>query len=88
MKNIAILGSTGSIGIQALEVVERNRDSFNVVALSCNTSIDILKRQIDRFDVSHAAVIDHEQARILKNNPKSAIKVLLISQALTLLILF
>ena len=42
MKRIAILGSTGSIGTQTLDVVRNNRDKFEVVAISANKSIDLL----------------------------------------------
>ena len=40
MKGISILGSTGSIGTQALDVVRENRDKFVVKALSCGRNID------------------------------------------------
>ena len=42
MKKISILGSTGSIGTQALDVIADNKDKFKVVALSCAKSLDLL----------------------------------------------
>lgn len=48
-KRIAILGSTGSIGTQALDVIRKNRDKYEVVALSCGTQEDLLKEQIEEF---------------------------------------
>lgn len=45
MKKIGIVGSTGSIGRQALDVISRNPDSFQVVFLSCNDSLDLLRHQ-------------------------------------------
>ena len=64
MKNISILGSTGSIGIQALEVVETT-SNFNVVGLSTNTNIDLLEKQIRKFNPLKVAVMDLEKAKIL-----------------------
>ena len=49
MKRIAILGSTGSIGTQALDVIRNNRDKFEVVALSCGSNVDLLKEQEEEF---------------------------------------
>ena len=64
MKNISILGSTGSIGIQTLEVVETT-SNFNVVGLSTNTNIDLLEKQIRKFNPLKVAVMDLEKAKIL-----------------------
>ena len=60
MKRISILGSTGSIGTQCLDVISGNRDRFSVAALSCSKSIELLCRQIDEF--SPAAVCVAEEA--------------------------
>ena len=42
MKKIAILGSTGSIGTQALDIVKRNRDRFRISALTCGRQTELL----------------------------------------------
>ena len=60
MKRISILGSTGSIGTQCLDVISGNRDRFSVAALSCSKSIEPLCRQIEEF--SPAAVCVAEEA--------------------------
>lgn len=60
MKRISILGSTGSIGTQCLDVISENRDRFSVAALSCSKSIELLCRQIEEF--SPAAVCVAEEA--------------------------
>lgn len=60
MKRISILGSTGSIGNQCLDVISGNRDRFSVAALSCSKSIELLCRQIEEF--SPAAVCVAEEA--------------------------
>ena len=57
---ISILGSTGSIGTQCLDVISGNRDRFSVAALSCSKSIELLCRQIEEF--SPAAVCVAEEA--------------------------
>lgn len=48
VKNISILGSTGSIGTQTLDIVRDNGD-INVVALSAGSNIDLLEKQINEF---------------------------------------
>ena len=50
MKKISILGSTGLIGTQTLDVVRKNKDKFEVVAISANSSIDLLLEQILEFN--------------------------------------
>lgn len=56
MKHIAILGSTGSIGKNALNVVETHREAFNVVALAANSDVDTLEHQIRKFCPKLAAL--------------------------------
>ena len=53
-RRISILGSTGSIGRQALEVIEKLCDSFEVVALSGGTNTELLNEQISRFNPKYA----------------------------------
>ena len=66
MKNLSILGSTGSIGKNALEVVRRFPGVFNVAALSAKTSIKALAGQIVEFTPETAAVFDADSAAGLK----------------------
>ncbi|HIQ96619.1 MAG TPA: 1-deoxy-D-xylulose-5-phosphate reductoisomerase [Candidatus Limivivens merdigallinarum] len=65
MKKIAILGSTGSIGTQTLEVVETNGD-IQVVALSARRNIKLLEQQIRAFHPQVAAVYEEKAAWELK----------------------
>lgn len=67
MKKIAILGSTGSIGTQTLEVARTNGD-IEVLALSANNNIRLLEEQIREFHPRLAAVWSEEKARQLKEN--------------------
>ncbi len=59
-KNIAILGSTGSIGTQALEVIEANPSLFEVYALTAGNNVDLLISQARRFQ-PEMVVIANEQ---------------------------
>lgn len=67
MKRIAILGSTGSIGRSALQVIEQFPDRFQVVALAAGRNVDLLIEQIQRFRPKVAAVLDQELANDLVN---------------------
>lgn len=81
MKNLAILGSTGSIGTQALSVARRNRDKFNVVALSCNSNIDLLLAQVKEFQPKIVVITD-ENAFFESRHLFNGVKVLCGSDAL------
>ena len=48
MKNISVLGSTGSIGVQTLEIC-RNLENLNIIGLTCNKNTTLLKKQIKEF---------------------------------------
>ena len=65
MKKISILGSTGSIGTQALDVIAHNQDKFKVTALSCAKSLPLLCRQIEEFSPEAVAVKDEADAKEL-----------------------
>ena len=66
MKKIAILGSTGSIGTQTLEIVRTNKD-IKVTALAAGRNIDLLEKQIREFEPKLAAVWSEELASELKS---------------------
>lgn len=62
-KNIVVLGSTGSIGRQALEVIGWFPDRFRIVGLAASTNIDLLEEQVMSFQVPFAAVADPGAAK-------------------------
>ena len=62
-RKIAILGSTGSIGTQTLDVIRRHRDLFEVVLLSARRSTDLLIRQAVEFDAAHVVICDESRYR-------------------------
>ncbi len=66
MKKLVILGSTGSVGETALEVVRRFRDNFSVVFLSCKENISKLENQIIEFNPEAVYIEDEEKAEKLK----------------------
>ncbi len=67
MKNISILGSTGSIGTQSLDIISRFPDKFKVVGLSTKGNIELLKEQIGKFKPKEVCVSDEKKADILKS---------------------
>ena len=67
MKKIAILGSTGSIGTQTLEVVRENGD-IEILALAAGNNIRLLEEQIREFHPKLAAVWTEEKAKELREN--------------------
>jgi 1-deoxy-D-xylulose-5-phosphate reductoisomerase len=66
VRNISILGSTGSIGTQTLDVVRNNRDKLNVCAITGNRNIDLLEKQIEEFSPDICCVMDDSNALELK----------------------
>ena len=65
MKKIAVLGSTGSIGTQTLEIVRTNQD-IKVTALAAGNNIELLEQQIREFSPKVVAVWKEERAKELK----------------------
>ena len=70
MKSVVILGSTGSIGTQTLDVIAAYPEKFEVKALVCSKNISFLKEQIDRFHPQAVAVEDEEKAAHLRKQVK------------------
>ena len=66
MKKIAILGSTGSIGTQTLDVVREHSDELQVVALAAGRNIERLKEQIKEFHPKLVSLSDEKKAQELK----------------------
>jgi 1-deoxy-D-xylulose-5-phosphate reductoisomerase len=70
MKNIAILGSTGSIGIQTLEIAREHKNEIKVTALVAHGNIKLLEEQIREFMPKIVCVYDPDKAKLLKENIK------------------
>ena len=72
VRQLAILGATGSIGRSTLEVVSRFSERYAVRVLTARNSIDLLAEQIRRFKPDMAAVFDLQSAEALKERlPKT-----------------
>lgn len=67
-RNIAVLGSTGSIGLNTLEVVRRNRDIFNIISLVCGENIELLKDQIREFSPELVSVKNDNDFKEIRNS--------------------
>ena len=67
-KKISILGSTGSIGTQALEVIEKIQDKFEIIALSGGDNIGLLTQQIQKFKPKFVCVKSEMSKNELKAN--------------------
>ncbi len=79
MKKIAILGSTGSIGRQALAVIDKNRDRFQVSVLAANSNAGLLYRQIKRFRPERAVMFQEQAADNLRKMIKGKMKTEILS---------
>ena len=66
MKRIAILGSTGSIGRSALDIVSAHRDRFRVTVLTAGSNVALLDKQVESFAPDVVAVADNKAAQELK----------------------
>ena len=66
MKKISLLGSTGSIGVNTLDVVGRNPESFQVLAMSAGSNIDLFAEQIRKFKPKIASLFDTTKISTLK----------------------
>ncbi|MFO0359508.1 MAG: 1-deoxy-D-xylulose-5-phosphate reductoisomerase [Flavobacteriales bacterium] len=67
MKKIAILGSTGSIGTQALDVVQANPDHFSVEVLTAHSNADLLIEQAKKFKPNAVVIGDESKYQIVKD---------------------
>ena len=72
MKRIAIFGSTGSVGVQSLSVINQNNDQFKIVSLSCNSNADLLFEQTKYFMPEKIAInvldVNHPLRSFCKKN--------------------
>ncbi len=66
MKNISILGSTGSIGTQTLDIVDQNPDELNVVALTAGSNVQLLEKQARKYKPALVVLSDEDAAADLR----------------------
>ena len=66
MRNIVLLGSTGSIGTQTLDVVRNNKDELKVVGLAANKRVNEVEQQVREFNPKYVCMFDPEAAKELQ----------------------
>lgn len=76
MKNIAILGSTGSIGTQALAVASAHKDKISIKVLAAHSNYKLLEKQIEEFEPDIAVLVDKNAAEYLANRYSGKTKIL------------
>ena len=76
MKRISILGSTGSIGVNALEVISAHPKAFEVVALACAENAVLLAEQARRFRVKRVGIANEERVSLLREHLDSQTEIL------------
>ncbi len=75
-QKIGLLGSTGSIGTQTLDVVDQHRDVFSITVLSAHGSIDVIKTQIEKYKPEAVCLVDEKKADELKKHVKGNVHIL------------
>jgi 1-deoxy-D-xylulose-5-phosphate reductoisomerase len=68
LKIIVVLGSTGSIGVNALDVVRRHKNKFRIVGLAANSNVALMRKQIQEFKPLAVAMSDTPAADALRNS--------------------
>ncbi|SDG98971.1 1-deoxy-D-xylulose 5-phosphate reductoisomerase [Alteribacillus persepolensis] len=76
MKNIALIGSTGSIGTQTLDIIRTHRDEFNLVSIAAGRNIELVLKQIREFSPNVVAVERKQDAEHIQQQVDPAVKVL------------
>ena len=71
MQQITVLGSTGSIGTNTLDVIARHPDRFKVFALSAATQVDLMLKQCAQFSPRYAVMANEEAGRLLAEKVKA-----------------
>jgi 1-deoxy-D-xylulose-5-phosphate reductoisomerase len=66
VRSVIVLGSTGSIGVQALEVIAANRDRFGIVGLAAGSNHDLLTQQAEAFGVADIAIGADEAEQLVR----------------------
>ena len=67
MKGLTILGATGSIGTQTLDVIRKEKDNFRLIAVSANSSVKKMKEIIKEFSPKYVAMMDFSASKEIEN---------------------
>jgi 1-deoxy-D-xylulose-5-phosphate reductoisomerase len=71
MKRVAVLGSTGTIGVNTLDVISRHEDKYQVYALTANSQTERLAQQCEKFRPQYAVMVDEKAAEQLREQLKT-----------------
>jgi 1-deoxy-D-xylulose-5-phosphate reductoisomerase len=71
LSGITVLGSTGSIGKSALDVINRHRDKYSITALTANTNVSTLEQQCVEYKPEYAVMLDESAAQQLNDRLRS-----------------
>ena len=71
-RNVVILGSTGSVGVNTLDVITRHKDRFRVVALTAHRQVDLLFEQCIKFRPQYAVIGSENDAERLSAQLRAA----------------
>jgi 1-deoxy-D-xylulose-5-phosphate reductoisomerase len=71
MKRVAVLGSTGTIGVNTLDVISRHTDKYAIYALTANTQTERLAQQCEKFRPQYAVMVDEQAAEHLHDKLKT-----------------
>ena len=66
MKNISILGATGSIGTQTLDVIRNSNEKINLIGITANFSVDKVNERIREFEPKYVAMMDRDSAKFIE----------------------
>ena len=72
IQQVVILGSTGSIGINTLDVIRRHKDRYHVLALTANKNVESLYKQCVEFKPIFAVMLEPESAQRLSSSLRDA----------------
>lgn len=71
MRTLCVLGSTGSIGVNTLDVAGRHPGLYRVAALSANSNVELLAEQCIAYNPDVAVIVDQSKAAVLKERLRS-----------------
>jgi len=86
MKNIALLGATGSIGKSTIEVIEQYKEQFNLYAVTCNKNTVVLDSILSRFAPRFALISDKERCHYYKSTYSGKTEILCGNDAMSRII--
>ena len=81
-QNVVILGSTGTIGLNTLKVIDQFPDAFNVFCLTAYNNVDLLEQQIKKYHPKYVAVQPSGMEHIKRNGRLSGVKLFDVNSSL------